>query len=90
MIGYVGRMSKYQWGAWCASFAGQQRLYLPAYFRTEMGTVFVGEHTSFTYVWIWSALESAVRGTTQLLLEMGLVDEAKAVTSEWMARWMRM
>jgi hypothetical protein len=55
-----------------------------------MGTVFVGEHTSFTHVWIWSALESAVRGTTQLLLEMGLVDKAKAVTSEWMARWMRM
>jgi hypothetical protein len=50
----------------------------------------VGEHTSYTHAWIFSALESAVRGTTQLLLDMGLVDEAKEITETWMARWMHM
>ena len=80
----------YQMGAWCGPAAGQQALYLPAYFNTEFKTVFVGEHTSYTHAWIWSALESAVRGTTQLLLDMGLVDEAKEITTTWMARWISM
>ncbi|KAL3426020.1 L-amino-acid oxidase [Phlyctema vagabunda] len=79
--------NEFQAGAWVSPLSGQQALYLPAYFRTEFHTVFVGEHTSYTHAWIWSALESAVRGTTQLLLEMGLVDEAKSVTEDWMARW---
>lgn len=78
-----------QAGAWCQPLAGQQDLYLPAYFKTEKKSVFIGEHTSYTHAWIFSALESAVRGTTQLLLDMGLVDEAKQVTNEWMARWMK-
>ncbi|KAI9692705.1 MAG: hypothetical protein M1820_009456 [Bogoriella megaspora] len=82
--------NEYQAGAWCSPLVGQQELYLPAYFHTEMHTVFVGEHTSFTHAWIWSALESAVRGTAQLLLDMGLVDEAKQITSTWMARWISM
>lgn len=34
-----------------------------------------------------SALESGIRGSVQLLLELGLVDEAKAVTEKFMARW---
>lgn len=34
-----------------------------------------------------SALESAIRGSVQLLLELGLVDEAKAITEKFMARW---
>ncbi|KAI9736271.1 MAG: hypothetical protein M1834_001157 [Cirrosporium novae-zelandiae] len=80
--------NEYQAGAWCSPMVNQQQLYLPAYFHTELHTVFVGEHTSFTHAWIWSALESAIRGTSQLLLDMGLVDEAKNVTTEWMARWM--
>ncbi|KAF3405290.1 L-amino-acid oxidase [Talaromyces pinophilus] len=80
---------EFQAGDWAAPAAGQQELYLPAYFRTEYKTIFVGEHTSYTHAWIWSALESAVRGTTQLLLDMGLVDEAKQITGEWMARWIR-
>jgi len=80
----------FEMGAWCAPLAGQQALYLPAYFQTEFKTVFVGEHTSYTHAWIWSALESAVRGTTQLLLDMGLVDEAKEITNTWMARWISM
>ncbi|TVY85261.1 L-amino-acid oxidase [Lachnellula suecica] len=79
--------NEFQAGAWCSPLAGQQSLYLPAYYHTEKNTVWVGEHTSFTHAWIWSALESAVRGTTQLLLDMGLVDEAKEVTETRMARW---
>lgn len=69
---------------------GQQELYLLAYYHTEKHTVFVGEHTSFTHAWIFSALESAVRGAAQLLLDMGLVEEAKGVTQQWMARWIAM
>ncbi|KZV96718.1 hypothetical protein EXIGLDRAFT_670834 [Exidia glandulosa HHB12029] len=76
-----------QGGAWANPIVGQQEVFLPAYYHTEKNTVFVGEHTSITHAWIFSALESAVRGTTQLLLEMGLVDEAKNVTQTWMARW---
>jgi hypothetical protein len=47
-----------------------------------------GEGTSFTSSWIASALESGVRAATQVLLELGLVDEAKAVVEKWMGRWM--
>ncbi|USW51833.1 Putative amine oxidase, FAD/NAD(P)-binding domain superfamily [Septoria linicola] len=79
--------NEFQAGAWAGPKVGQQDLYLPAYFHTEKHTVFVGEHTSFTHAWIWSALESAVRGTSQLLLDMGCVDEAKEIVETWMARW---
>lgn len=79
--------NEFQAGAWCGPKIGQQDLYLPAYFHTEKHTVFVGEHTTYTHAWIWSALESAVRGTTQLLLDMGLVDESKELVEFWMARW---
>ncbi|KAF2464066.1 uncharacterized protein BDR25DRAFT_337590 [Lindgomyces ingoldianus] len=82
--------NEFQAGAWCSPMLGQQELYLPAYYHTERHTVFVGEHTSFTHAWIWSALESAVRGTSQLLLDMGLVDEAREITQTWMARWISM
>ena len=78
---------EHQAGAWAAPTVGQQDLYLPAYYKTEMSTIFVGEHTSYTHAWIFSALDSAVRGTTQLLLDMGLVDEAKQVVNTWMGRW---
>lgn len=94
---YTGNYDRKCWdidenqaGAWAAPTPLQQRLYLPAYFQTEMHSVFVGEHTSYTHAWIFSALESAVRGTTQLLLDMGLVDEAKQITEFWMARWISM
>lgn len=79
--------NEHQAGAWAAPFVGQQDLYLPAYYQTEWKTIFVGEHTSYTHAWIFSALDSAVRGTTQLLLDMGLVDEAKEIVNTWMARW---
>lgn len=49
--------------------------------------IFVGEHTSYTHAWIASALESGIRGSVQLMLELGLVDEAKATVEKWMARW---
>ncbi|KAJ5740812.1 hypothetical protein N7493_000684 [Penicillium malachiteum] len=76
-----------QAGAWADPLVGQQELYLPAYYQTEFKTIFIGEHTSYTHAWIFSALDSAVRGTTQLLLDLGLVDEAKSVVETWMGRW---
>lgn len=78
---------EHQAGAWCDPLVGQQELYLPAYYNTEYNTIFVGEHTSYTHAWIFSALDSAVRGTSQLLLDLGLVDEAKEIVETWMGRW---
>ncbi|RHZ43329.1 flavin monoamine oxidase family protein [Aspergillus thermomutatus] len=78
---------EHQAGAWADPLVGQQELYLPAYYQTEFKTIFIGEHTSYTHAWIFSALDSAVRGTTQLLLDLGLVDEAKSIVHEWMGRW---
>jgi monoamine oxidase len=80
-------VDEHQAGAWAAPTVGQQDLFLPAYYETEFKTVFVGEHTSYTHAWIFSALDSAVRGTAQVLLDMGLVDEAKEVVGTWMGRW---
>jgi monoamine oxidase len=80
-------VDEHQAGAWASPFLGQQDLYLPAYYKTEFNSIFIGEHTSYTHAWIFSALDSAVRGTAQLLLDMGLVDEAKQVVEEWMGRW---
>lgn len=74
-------------GSWAVPIVPQQQLYLPAYWQTEFNTVFIGEHTSYTHSWVFSALESAVRGSVQMLLDLGLVDEAKEVTETWMARW---
>jgi monoamine oxidase len=83
-------VDEHQAGAWAAPTVGQQDLYLPAYYRTEFKSIFIGEHTSYTHAWIFSALDSAVRGTTQLLLDMGLVDEAKQVVDTWMGRWIHL
>lgn len=80
-------VDEHQAGAWASPSIGQQELFIPAYHKTEMNTIFIGEHTSITHAWIFSALESSVRGTTQLLLDLGLVDEAKQVVETWMARW---
>ncbi|KAL5313893.1 hypothetical protein ACEPPN_018316 [Leptodophora sp. 'Broadleaf-Isolate-01'] len=81
------QVDEHQAGAWASPLVGQQDLYLPAYYNTEFKTVFIGEHTSYTHAWIFSALDSAVRGTVQVLLDMGLVDEAKTVVTAWMGRW---
>ncbi|KAF7588240.1 hypothetical protein BBP40_005960 [Aspergillus hancockii] len=82
-------VDEHQAGAWAAPLIGQQELYLPAYYQTEFKTIFIGEHTSYTHAWIFSALDSAVRGTTQLLLDLGLVDEAKVIVHTWMGRWIK-
>jgi monoamine oxidase len=81
---------QHQAGAWANPLVGQQELYLPAYYQTEFNTIFIGEHTSYTHAWIFSALDSAVRGTTQLLLDLGLVDEAKSIVETWMGRWIKL
>ncbi|KAI1390008.1 flavin-containing amine oxidoreductase [Hypoxylon trugodes] len=68
----------YEGGSWASPTVGQHQLYLPEYFKTYSNMIFVGEQTSYTHAWIASALESGIRGGVQLLLELGLVDEAKA------------
>ncbi|KAI1401921.1 flavin-containing amine oxidoreductase [Hypoxylon fuscum] len=80
-------MDPYEGGSWASPTVGQHQLYLPEYFKTYNNMIFVGEQTSYTHAWIASALESGIRGGVQLLLELGLVDEAKATVEKWMARW---
>ncbi|KAJ5597204.1 hypothetical protein N7537_007288 [Penicillium hordei] len=92
---YTGNFSRLCWleeesnagGSWAFPSVGQHELYIPSYFNTENNMIFIGEHTSYTHSWIASALESSVRGTVRLLLELGLVDEAKEITKTWMGRW---
>ncbi|OAA70882.1 amine oxidase [Akanthomyces lecanii RCEF 1005] len=91
---YTGQYEKLCWledehtaTSWCRPDIEQHRLYIPAYHRTEFNTIFIGEHTAPTHAWISSSLHSSVRGTVQLLLELGMVDEAKKVNREWMGQW---
>ncbi|KAI4866707.1 flavin-containing amine oxidoreductase [Hypoxylon rubiginosum] len=91
---YTGKFNRrcwmldpYEGGSWASPTIGQHQLYLPEYFKTYNNMIFVGEQTSYTHAWIASALESGIRGGVQLLLELGLVDEAKATVEKWMARW---
>ncbi|KAL4971057.1 flavin monoamine oxidase family protein [Aspergillus stella-maris] len=76
--------------AWCRPDVEQHKLYIPSYHVTEHNTIFIGEHTAPTHAWVSSSLQSAVRGTVQLLLELGLVDEAKEVNRRWMGRWIKL
>lgn len=76
--------------AWCRPDAEQHKLYIPAYHRTEHNTIFIGEHTAPTHAWVSSSLQSSVRGSVQLLLELGLVDEAKELNQKWMGRWIKL
>ncbi|TKX21863.1 L-amino-acid oxidase-2 [Elsinoe australis] len=94
---WTGNYARHCWehdpnhaGAFALPIVPQQQLYLPAFFRTEFNTVFIGEHTSYTHSWVFSALESAARGTVQMLLDLGLVDEAKQINQDWMARWIQL
>lgn len=75
--------------AWCRPDVEQHKLYIPAYHRTEHNTIFIGEHTAPTHAWVSSSLHSAVRGSVQLLLELGLVNEAKELNQRWMWRWIK-
>lgn len=91
---YTGRYNRRCWlldpletASWASPSIGMHKLYIPAYFKTENNMIFIGEHTSYTHAWISSALESGIRGSVQLLLELGLVDEAKAITQTFMARF---
>ncbi|KAK3995543.1 putative L-amino-acid oxidase [Cladorrhinum sp. PSN332] len=91
---YTGRYSRVcgaldplEGASWADPTVGQHQIYLPEYFKTHNNMIFIGEHTSYTHAWIASALESGVRGSVQLLLELGLVDEAKATAEKWMGRW---
>lgn len=91
---YTGDYEKLCWledphtaTSWCRPDVEQHKLYIPAYHVTEHNTVFIGEHTAPTHAWVSSSLHSAVRGVVQVLLEAGLVDEAKGVNEEWMGRW---
>ncbi|KFG86014.1 hypothetical protein MANI_010372 [Metarhizium anisopliae] len=91
---YTGDYEKLCWlqdehsaTSWCRPNVEQHRLYIPSYHRTEHNTIFIGEHTAPTHAWISSSLHSAVRGSVQLLLELGMVDEAKKLNKVWMGRW---
>lgn len=75
--------------AWCRPDVEQHKLYIPAYHQTEHNTIFIGEHTAPMHAWVSSSLHSAVRGSVQLLLELGLVDEAKELNQRWMGRWIQ-
>ncbi|PHH60542.1 hypothetical protein CDD82_2265 [Ophiocordyceps australis] len=94
---YTGKYERLCWlqdehtaTAWCRPDVMQHRLYIPAYHRTEQNMIFMGEHTAPTHAWISSSLHSAVRGVVQLLLELGMPDEAKEVNRRWMGRWIGM
>ncbi|KAL4938237.1 hypothetical protein BDV06DRAFT_201423 [Aspergillus oleicola] len=76
--------------SWCRPDVEQHKLYIPSYHVTEHNTIFIGEHTAPTHAWVSSSLQSSVRGTVQLLLELGLVDEAKEVNTRWMGRWIKL
>ncbi|KAJ4108699.1 hypothetical protein NW768_012176 [Fusarium equiseti] len=91
---YTGKFNRKCWaldplqsGSWASPTAGQHQLYIPEYFKTYNKMIFVGEHTSYTHAWIASALDSGIRGAVQLLLELGLIDEAKQAVDKWIARW---
>ncbi|KAI1171092.1 L-amino acid oxidase [Nemania sp. FL0916] len=82
------RQDKYESGAWTSPNVGQHQLFLPEFFKTYNNMIFIGEATSYTHSWIASALESGVRGAVQMLLELGLVDEAQDAVEKWMGRWL--
>ncbi|KAI3318755.1 L-amino acid oxidase [Xylariaceae sp. AK1471] len=82
------RQDKYESGGWTSPTVGQHQLFLPEFFKTYYNMIFIGEHTTYTHAWISSALESGIRGAVQMLLELGLVDEAQDAVDKWMGRWL--
>ncbi|KAH7326455.1 flavin-containing amine oxidoreductase [Stachybotrys elegans] len=91
---YTGNYNRQCWHndpyagmAWGSPTVGQHELYMPEYFKTHSNMIFIGEQTSAIQGWISGALESGIRGGVQLMLELGLVDEAKETVNKWMARW---
>lgn len=93
---YTGHYEKLCWlqdehtaTSWCRPDVEQHKLYIPAYHRIEHNTIFIGEHTAPTHAWVSSSLHSAVRGAVQLLLDLGLYDEAKELNQRWMGQWIQ-
>ncbi|KIX04782.1 uncharacterized protein Z518_05653 [Rhinocladiella mackenziei CBS 650.93] len=84
---YCWLLDPYEYAGWAQASVGMRQAFLPDFFRTEQGCILSGEATSFTSSWIASALESGIRAAVQLLLQLGLVDEAKVAVEKWMARW---
>ncbi|KAH7367743.1 L-amino-acid oxidase [Plectosphaerella cucumerina] len=91
---YTGKFDRQCWtldpfaaGGWANPSIGQHQLYIPEYHKTHKKMIFVGEHTSVTHAWVSAAVESGIRGAVQLLLELGLVDEANDAVDKWLARW---
>ncbi|KAG5926881.1 hypothetical protein E4U42_002848 [Claviceps africana] len=93
---YTGRWMRKCWdldplaaGAFANPSAGQHELYMPLYMQVHKNMIFIGEHTSYTHGWISSAIDSGIRGAVQMMLELGLVDEAKAAVKKWMVPWIK-
>ncbi|KAG5984514.1 hypothetical protein E4U55_004410 [Claviceps digitariae] len=93
---YTGKWARKCWdldpytvGAYANPSAGQHELYMPLYLQVHKNMIFIGEHTSYTHGWISSAIDSGIRGAVQLMLELGLVDEAKAAVKKWMVPWIK-
>ncbi|KAG5988818.1 hypothetical protein E4U43_004625 [Claviceps pusilla] len=93
---YTGKWARKCWdldpyavGAFANPSAGQHELYMPMYMQVHKNMIFIGEHTSYTHGWISSALDSGIRGAVQMMLELGLVDEAKAAVKKWMVPWIQ-
>ncbi|KAI1813945.1 L-amino acid oxidase [Poronia punctata] len=84
------RLDRFEGGGWTEPMVGEHQLYLPEFFKTHKNMIFVGEHTTYTHAWVASALESGIRGAVQMLLELGLVDEAKDAVDKWMGRWLEL
>lgn len=93
---YTGKWARKCWaldpfaaGAFANPSVGQHELYMPQYLQVHKNMIFVGEHTSYTHGWMSSAIDSGIRGAVQMMLELGLVDEAKAAVKKWMAPWIK-
>ncbi|KAG6217694.1 hypothetical protein E4U50_003148 [Claviceps purpurea] len=93
---YTGKWARKCWdldpytaGAFANPSAGQHELYIPVYMQVHKNMIFIGEHTSYTHGWISAAVDSGIRGAVQMMLELGLVDEAKAAVEKWMAPWVK-
>ncbi|QPH15890.1 hypothetical protein C2857_000409 [Epichloe festucae Fl1] len=93
---YTGKWTRKCWaldpfaaGAFANPSTGQHELYMPQYLQVHKNMIFVGEHTSYTHGWMSSAIDSGIRGAVQMMLELGLVDEAKAAVKKWMVPWIK-
>ncbi|KAL2756694.1 hypothetical protein ACRALDRAFT_2101735 [Sodiomyces alcalophilus JCM 7366] len=90
---YTGKYRRKCWaedslaGGWANPSVGMHQLFMPSYLETHKNMIFVGEHTGVTHAWVAPAVETGLRGAVQLLLELGLVDEAKEAVDKWAGRW---